>query len=237
MVAIEDKRVTTVGMTWVKICGITNPEDALLAVEAGANAVGFVFYSESPRRVRVETAREIIAKVPERIEKVGVFVDEPLERVREVALGAGLTAVQLQGKASIEGVLNHPQPVGQRLGVAKMILAVAGDSLKNGGVLISQEAREKVFALLFDSQANGVVGGTGTSFDWQGTRGMIQVISLKLPVIVAGGLNPGNVAQAVRLLQPFGVDVSSGVEARPGKKDPEKVRAFVQAVRSTEKVA
>jgi phosphoribosylanthranilate isomerase len=224
-------------MTWVKICGITNPEDALLAAEAGADALGFVFYRKSPRKVEVETVREIVAKVPEGIEKVGVFVDEELDRVRTMALEAGLTAVQLQGKGSIEGVLNSPRPVRERLGVAKVILAVAGDSLKNGGVLISQEAREKVFAVLFDSQANGVVGGTGTAFDWQGTRGMIQVISLKLPVIVAGGLNPGNVAQALRLLQPFGVDVSSGVEARPGKKDPEKVRAFVQTVRSAEKVA
>jgi phosphoribosylanthranilate isomerase len=94
-----------------------------------------------------------------------------------------------------------------------------------------------MFALLFDSQANGVLGGTGTTFDWQGTRGMIQVISLKLPVIVAGGLTPTNVTQAIRLLKPFGVDVSSGVEAEPGKKDPEKIRAFVQAARSAGKTA
>jgi phosphoribosylanthranilate isomerase len=104
-------------------------------------------------------------------------------------------------------------------------------------VLISQGAHDKVFALLFDSQSNGSMGGTGTTFDWRGTRAMVQVISLKMPVIVAGGLTAANVAEAIRLLQPFGVDVSSGVEALPGKKDPAKVNAFIQAVRGTNKTA
>jgi phosphoribosylanthranilate isomerase len=117
------------------------------------------------------------------------------------------------------------------VGVKKVIPVVAGDSLKKHGVAISEEARDKVFALLFDAQSNGSMGGTGTTFDWRGTRAMVQVISLQVPVIVAGGLHAGNVAEAIRLLQPFGVDVSSGVEARPGKKDPAKVRAFIQAVR------
>jgi phosphoribosylanthranilate isomerase len=224
-------------MTWIKICGITNLEDARVAVEAGADALGFVFYRESPRKVEIETVRGITAGVPESVEKVGVFVDEPLKQIGQIARQAGLTAVQLQGKDSITRVLNDPMPIADRLPVGKVILAIAGDSLKAGGVFISEGAQAKIFALLFDSQTNGVVGGTGTAFDWQGTRGMIQVIGLKLPVIVAGGLNPENVAQALQLLRPFGVDVSSGVEARPGKKDPEKVRAFVQAVRTAEKVA
>ena len=224
-------------MTWVKICGITNLEDAKLAVNAGADAIGFVFYRKSQRKVEAETVRAIVGKISEPVEKVGVFVDETADQIRETVSATGLTAVQLQGRSLVDSVMNGPESPSEMLGVGKIILGIWGESLKTGGVLISQDAREKIFALLFDSQANGVVGGTGTAFDWQGTRGMIQVISLQLPVIVAGGLTPENVAQAIRLLKPFGVDVSSGVEAKPGKKDPEKVAAFVQAARSAGKTA
>lgn len=224
-------------MTWIKICGITNLEDAKLAVEVGADAIGFVFYHKSLRKVEVETVSAITASVPESVEKVGVFVDEPIDQIRETVLASGLTAVQVQGRVLLDSVMNGPASAVESLGGTKVIVATSGESLKTGGVLIGQNARERIFALLFDSQSNGVVGGTGTTFDWQGTRGMIQVIGLKLPVIVAGGLNPENVTQAIRLFQPFGVDVSSGVEAKPGKKDPEEVRAFVQAVRSVEKTA
>ena len=224
-------------MTWVKICGTTNLEDARAAIAAGADAIGFVFYSRSPRKVEIEAVRKIVAEISEPVEKVGVFVDATPDQIRETVLTTGLTAVQLQGRNLVDSVMSGLESAAERLGVEKVILSIAGESLKTGGVLIGHDAREKIFALLFDSQANGVVGGTGTAFDWQGTRGMIQVISLKLPVIVAGGLNAGNVARAIRLLQPFGVDVSSGVEATPGRKDPEKVRAFLQAVRSAEKTA
>ena len=224
-------------MTWVKICGITNLEDAQLAVEAGADAIGFVFYRKSPRKVETDTVRAIVEKISEPVEKVGVFVDETPDQIRETVSATGLTAVQLQGRDLVDSVMNGGESPAELLGVGKVIPAVWGESLKTGGVLISQDAREKMFALLFDSQANGVVGGTGTAFDWQGTRGMIQVISFKLPVIVAGGLTPENVTQAIRLLKPFGVDVSSGVEAKPGKKDPDKIAAFVQAVRSAGKTA
>ena len=127
------------------------------------------------------------------------------------------------------------RPAEQVVGVSKVIPVIPGDSLKNGGVLINERVYDNVFALLFDSQSNGEVGGTGTTFDWRGTRAMVQVISLKLPVIVAGGLTALNVSEAIRLLQPFGVDVSSGVEALPGKKDAAKVDAFIQAVRGANK--
>ena len=224
-------------MTWVKICGITNLQDARLAVEAGADAIGFVFYRKSPRKIEAKAVRAIVEKISEPVEKVGVFVDETPTQIHETVSAAGLTAVQLQGRNLVDSVMNGAESPAELLGVGKVIAAVGGESLKTGGVLISQDAPEKIFALLFDSQANGVVGGTGTAFDWQGTRGMIQVISLKLPVIVAGGLTAGNVTQAIRLLKPFGVDVSSGVEAKPGKKDPAKIAAFVQAVRSAGKTA
>jgi len=224
-------------MTWVKICGITNLEDALHAVDAGADAIGFVFYENSPRKAEVGTTREIIRELPERVEKVGVFVDHKPEQVREIVSHTGLTTVQLHGKQLLDRVWSEKAPVEQSLGVRKVIPVISGDSLKERGVLISEGAHDKVFALLFDSQSNGSMGGTGTTFDWHGTRAMVQVISLKIPVIVAGGLTAINVAEAIRLLQPFGVDVSSGVEARPGKKDPAKVEAFIQAVRGTNRTA
>lgn len=222
-------------MTWVKICGITNLEDALTAVEAGADALGFVFYERSPRKAKIETTRDIIRQLPDRIEKVGVFVDDEPERIREIASQAGLTTVQLHGRRALEKVWKDERPAEQVVGVSKVIPVIPGDSLKNGGGLINERVYDNVFALLFDSQSNGEVGGTGTTFDWRGTRAMVQVISLKLPVIVAGGLTALNVSEAIRLLQPFGVDVSSGVEALPGKKDAAKVDAFIQAVRGANK--
>jgi len=224
-------------MTWLKICGITNLEDAHIAVEAGANALGFVFYEKSPRKAKVEDARSIIRELPEEIEKVGVFVDDDAERVREVVLEAGLTAVQLHGQRVLDSVWNDSRPAEECVGVSKLIPVIPGDSLKERGVMISERAHDNIFALLFDSRSNGEVGGTGTTFDWHGTRAMVQVISFKLPVIVAGGLTSRNVGTAIRLLQPFGVDVSSGVEARPGKKDPAKIRAFVEAVGEAKKSA
>ncbi|MGA8341641.1 MAG: phosphoribosylanthranilate isomerase [Candidatus Sulfotelmatobacter sp.] len=218
-------------MTWVKICGMTNLEDALVAVEAGADAVGFVFYEKSPRCVSVEAAREIVGKLPERVEKVGVFVDADSKTIREVVSHVGLTAVQLHGRRSSESVLGDPRTTMECVGAQKLITMIPGDSLKDGGFLIGTAMREKTFALLLDSLSNGVAGGTGATFDWDETRSMVQAIGLSVPVIVAGGLTPANVGNAMRTLRPFGVDVASGVEARPGKKDPEKVRAFVRAVR------
>ena len=224
-------------MTWVKICGITNLEDALQAVNAGADALGFVFYDKSPRKAEVDTTREIIRELPVQVEKVGVFVDHETEQVRDIVSQTGLTTVQLHGKKLLDRVWSEKRPVERSLGVRKVIPVIPGDSLKDRGVLISEGAHDKVFAILFDSQSNGSMGGTGTAFDWRGTRAMVQVISLKIPVIVAGGLTASNVAEAIRLLQPFGVDVSSGVEARPGKKDPAKVDAFIQAVRGTNRTS
>ena len=222
-------------MTWIKICGITNLADAQAAIDANANALGFVFYSKSPRKIDVETAADIVRHLPHAVEKVGVFVDAESSRIREIASQVGLTAVQLHGKQSLESVQQDSRPALESVGVSKVIPAIPGESLKHGGVLINRDAPEKVFALLLDSHTNGTLGGTGQIFDWQGTRAMVQVISLKLPVIVAGGLTSQNVAEPIRVLQPFGVDVSSGVEASPGKKDPEKIRAFIQAVRNADR--
>jgi phosphoribosylanthranilate isomerase len=232
----DNWQLATAFMTWVKICGITNLDDALVAVDAGADAVGFVFYEKSPRNVDVETAREIVAKLPEQVEKVGVFVDQAVHEVRATVLDAGFTAVQLHGNVA-ERAWQDSRPAAECLGVAKVIPVVAGGSVENGGALINQRAHENIFAVLIDSQSNGRAGGTGTKFDWQAAQGMVQSLGLMVPVIVAGGLTSSNVSEALELFQPFGVDVASGVEAKPGKKDPAKVRAFVQAVRAAEKRA
>jgi phosphoribosylanthranilate isomerase len=223
-------------MTWVKICGMTNLEDALTAVEAGADAVGFVFYEKSPRNVSVEAAREIVEKLPVGVEKVGVFVDLESKQIREIVLAVGLSAVQLHGPKSMGNVMwEDLRPASECVGASKLIPMVYGDALKDGGFLISDHVRDQIFAILLDSRAGETAGGTGTTFDWAAVRDMVQAVSLTVPVIVAGGLTPANVPEAMRLFQPFGLDVASGVEARPGKKDPEKVRAFVKAVRDVDR--
>lgn len=222
-------------MTWVKICGITNLDDACTAVNAGANALGFVFYDKSPRKVDAEAAREIVRSLPRNVEKVGVFVDQTADEIRNIVQAVGLTAVQLHGGRARASVFEDSRPATECVGASKVIPVIPGDSLQDGGVRIGQRAHEEMFALLIDARANGLVGGTGTTFDWEAASQVIRIISFKLPIIVAGGLSALNVNQAIGLFQPFGVDVSSGVEARPGKKDPDKVRAFVEAVRRAEK--
>ena len=169
------------------------------------------------------------------MEKVGVFVDLESDAIREIVLKAGLTAVQLHGKKSMDSVWNDQRPVMECIGVSKLIPMIHGDALKDDGFFMVDRVREKTFALLLDSRSNGAAGGTGSTFDWQATRAMVQAISLTVPVIVAGGLTPANVGEAMTVFQPFGVDVVSGVEASPGKKDPHKVRAFVNAVREIDR--
>ena len=224
-------------MTWVKICGITNLEDALVAVEAGADAVGFVFYEKSPRKISVEAARQIVKKLPAGVEKVGVFVDADSKTILEVVSRAGLTAVQLHGTQSSESVLGDPRSTVECVGAKKLIVMIHGDSLKDGGFFMGTGAGAKPFAVLLDSSSKGVTGGTGTTFDWDKTSARVQAIRLNVPIIVAGGLTPTNIGEAMRTLHPFGVDVASGVEARPGKKDAENVRAFVRAVREIDRKA
>jgi phosphoribosylanthranilate isomerase len=235
ILATEHWPLTTASMTWIKICGMTNLEDALVAVEAGADAVGFVFHDRSPRTIDVETARRIVNKLPAQMEKVGVFVGEPSERVNEVAVQAGLSAVQfyhVDGKPGSGDYLELSQ-----LGIAqehgrKLIIAISNAELKNCSAFIGSEEKKHIYAMLIDSGTGDRVGGTGVPFDWESLRDRVHGLNLVLPVIVAGGLNSENVDEAIEVLKPWGVDVVSGVEARPGKKDPEKVRAFVNAVRA-----
>jgi len=214
-------------MTWVKICGMTNVEDALTAVEAGADAVGFVFYEKSPRYVSVETAREIVEKLPENVEKIGVFVNQLEDTLCDVADRAGLTAIQMHGNnedPQVADLVVSKRPTLKVLAAVSMLQA----SPDGWAMMWHPEA---VHAFLVDSGDSSKSGGTGQTFDWQASMSTLENIKKVGRVVAAGGLNSGNVTEAVTLLKPWGVDVVSGVEARPGKKDPEKVRAFVRAVR------
>ncbi len=211
-------------MTWVKICGTTNLEDALLAVDAGADALGFVFYEKSPRYVTPEVAREIVRELPDDVEKVGVFVNESWARMEEIAEIAGLTAIQLHGE-EYRGQL-------RTLGTRKMFLAIPARELENEFVL----APQNLSGIVVDSGTQQQRGGTGVVFDWRALQSVIRELEQALPVIVAGGLTPANVSEAMSILKPWGVDVVSGVELMPGKKDAEKVKAFVAAVRGVERV-
>jgi phosphoribosylanthranilate isomerase len=225
-------------MTWVKICGITNLEDALMAVDAGADALGFVFYEKSPRYLTPEVAHKIIERLPERIEKVGVFAKASAEEVSAAARSSRTTAIQVC--VDVEPIEGDAE-----CGYCFEQLARGNPALKLIPVLSMQRARpegpammwnpDAVYAFLLDSGFGAQPGGTGLQFDWVANEAATQVIKNLANVIVAGGLTPTNVTEAVRILKPWGVDVASGVEAAPGKKDPEKVRAFIAAVREAEK--
>jgi len=204
----------------VKVCGITNLDDALAAVEAGAHALGFVFAPSSARRVDEETAARIISRLPPLVTRVGVFVDAPVARVKEVIALCNLDLVQLHGEES-------PDYCQELAGRAVKVFRV-----RDEGVL-SQLWLYRVPAYLLDAYVPGVPGGTGHTFDWE-----IAVKAKEFgPVILSGGLNPDNVRQAIEKVRPYGVDVSSGVESAPRKKDPAKLKAFIRAVAEADSAA
>ncbi len=214
-------------MTWIKICGTTNLDDALMSVDAGADALGFVFYEKSPRSVTPEVVRQIVAKLPEKVEKVGVFVDQDQVIVQNLAKQIGLTAIQLHYTASSEHRLSEESD-----STLKTFLSVPASTFDSGKV----DRFEAVDALFLDSGSAQQPGGTGKTFDWGKIAPYIQAVEhAKIKIVVAGGLNSGNVGGAIRILNPWGVDVVSGVEASPGKKDPVKVHDFISAVRKFDK--
>lgn len=221
-------------MTWIKICGTTNLEDALTAADAGANALGFVFYKKSPRNIDPGKVREIVSRLPPEVEKVGVFVDESPERIAEVADRAELTALQLHAGSSFAG---HGQQA-WCFGNKKIYLALPAAQFLDAGVRWggSNQRSSVISAIFLDSGTSEQPGGTGKAFDWQKAALLVEAMTKTANVVVAGGLNPINVAEAIRILKPWGVDVASGVEATPGKKDPKKVQAFIAAVRGTERI-
>jgi phosphoribosylanthranilate isomerase len=199
----------------VKICGITNAEDALMAVEAGADALGFIFYPKSPRYITPEEARLIKTKLPPFVATVGVFVDEDAGRVMEIAREAGLGAVQLHG---------HETPAYcTQMGIS----VIKALRVRDEGD-IRTLARYEVSAFLLDTYKEGQMGGTGEVFDWDLA---LKAKQGKTPIILSGGLNPDNVAKAVEKVRPYAVDVSSGVEVKPGVKNRDKVRDFIKNVK------
>ena len=218
-------------MMWIKICGITNLEDALTAVDAGVDALGFIFHEKSPRKIDPETARRVVKELPPTVEKVGVFVNQTENSIGAMADGVGLTAVQLHGDDMDPHVADL---IAQQRPHLKVIVGISMHHPTPEGWAMMWSP-EVVHAFLVDSGTSSKYGGTGQTFDWQMSQPGIETIARLGRVIVAGGLNPGNVSGALRILKPWGVDVASGVEAAPGKKDPHKVRAFVDAVRRAEK--
>ncbi len=197
---------------FVKICGITTEADALLAVALGADGIGFIF-APSPRQVSAQATRRIVERVPPEILTVGVFRDEAPERVVEIVNTTGLRAAQLHGNETVEQT---------RYVAERVPLTIKAFPAGHRG--IGRIDDYKVAYVLVDAESPG----SGEVFDWRLAEGVVDPAHL----IVSGGLRPDNVADAIAHLQPYGVDVSSGVESAPGRKDPVKVRAFVAAARA-----
>jgi phosphoribosylanthranilate isomerase len=205
-------------MVRIKICGITNLEDALLAAELGADALGFIFHVQSPRKVDAEAARAIIAQLPPFVAAVGVFVDEAAAVVKELAARAGLDWVQLHGRESPD----YCRSLGRKV--------IKGFRIQDEGSLRRlADYRGAAQAMLLDTYKKGQAGGTGEIFDWH----LAWKAKQYGPIILAGGLTAENVAQAIATAGPAAVDAASGTEAAPGKKDPAKLRAFVEAAVSS----
>ena len=211
------------GRLLVKICGIRNVEDARFAVEAGADALGFVFWYMSPRRVEPEQAAAIAAELPESVLRVGVFVDAPREQIERTAHQVGLDVLQLHGEEPPEALE----------GLSRLALK----AIRVGPRFTAEEAlryAKTARGIVVDTRLAGetqMPGGTGVPFDWS----LVANLADQVPfLMLAGGLSPTNVAQAVRAVRPDAVDVSSGVERMPGRKDPERVKAFIEASRAVE---
>ncbi|HET9994251.1 MAG TPA: phosphoribosylanthranilate isomerase [Candidatus Acidoferrum sp.] len=208
-------------MVRIKICGITNSADALAAVKAGANLLGFNFYEKSARYVSTDEAAKIRAQLPKRIEAVGIFVNTPPVDVTAVCKSLKLDAAQLHGDESPEDVAE----------AARSIAVIKAFRVEPDFRLETLEEFPEAFAYLFDAAQTGQYGGTGRTTDWDVARRA----ALASRIILAGGLKVENVAAAIRIVRPYGVDVASGVESKPGKKDHGRLREFIQEVRRGER--
>jgi phosphoribosylanthranilate isomerase len=197
----------------VKVCGITRPEDAVLAADLGASAIGLVFWPASPRAVTRERAREIVSALPAFVSVVGVFVNQPGE-ARDLAVDLGLSTVQLHGDENVEDYRGIP------CRVIKAV-AVTGESARDAAASVPSDV-----TVLLDAHDPVKRGGTGRVIDWT----VAAEIARSRRVVLSGGLHAGNVAAAVAAVQPYAIDVSSGVESTPGQKDPAKLRALFDAL-------
>ena len=215
--------------TKIKVCGITCLGDAALAGQLGADAIGLNFYAPSPRCISVEAAREIVAVLPPAIETVAVFVDMPVEQIAEIIAQTGISMAQFHGKepaAAVAELAPHR--------VLRAFRWQGTSTVTEVNTYLDQchAAGRLPAGLLIDTHRRGVPGGTGESWDWQQAADW----ACPLPTMLAGGLTPDNVADAIRSLHPYGVDVAGGVEARPGVKDPQKLRAFFAAVHQMDRL-
>ena len=202
--------------TWVKICGITNLEDAQVAVEARADVLGFVFYKKSPRRMTIDAAAAVSKQLPGFVMRAGVFVNALEAEVHRAIGECGLNLLQFHGDEPPEYCLQFG------------LMSMKAFRMRDAGTL--KEMRPyQTNAWLLDAYSPEAAGGTGEKFNWDLA---VEAQKFGKPIFLAGGLTPENVAAAVRKVRPFGVDVSSGVEISPGKKDPAKVRAFINAAKA-----
>jgi phosphoribosylanthranilate isomerase len=214
---------------WIKICGNTSLDDARLAANADADAVGFVF-APSPRQVTPEQVAAITTELPPHIEKIGVFVDAAFDEISSAIVAAGLTGVQLHFDAPPE----LPRRLRSRFGPSLRILGVEHFDAEQAGKgktapRVPNPPDPNIDAILVDSKTARAAGGTGVAYDWAlASETLFQNATGREPLMIAaGGLTPENVAEAIATLHPWGVDVVTGVEAMPGRKDPAKVRAFI----------
>jgi phosphoribosylanthranilate isomerase len=203
----------------VKVCGMTSLKDALVAVEEGADAVGFIFYKKSPRSVTMKIVREIVLELPPFVDTVGVFVDESAVQINKIADYCNLDIIQLHGDES---------PTFCKRIRRKVIKAFRVKDMQS----VKKISSFQVSGFLLDTFSENLHGGTGKVFDWN----LVLPAKKFGPVIMAGGLTPNNVQQAVRQVRPYGVDVCSGVESEPGIKDHKKVRAFLKNAKAGRKI-
>lgn len=225
--------------TWIKFCGTTSLDDALASIEAGADALGFIF-APSKRRVTPKKAEEIIRSLPPGVERIGVFMGATREEIRDVVTNVDLTGIQLHGNEFAPEVYDYlPQDRRDTLRIIKTIIVQDGFEEQ---IDVGTAIRCVVDAWLLDSGA-----GSGTTFDWKIVRSRFRHwgdllwkdVGTRLGdrdarFVIAGGLSPESVGEAIRILSPWGVDVVSGIEAAPGRKDRDKMKAFVRAVRNEE---
>lgn len=203
------------GRTRIKICGMTDMQEVDHAVAAGVDALGFIFAKESPRYISPETAREIVCHLPPFVDGVGVFVDEDPELVHEIVQYCGLSVIQLHGAETPE----YCSQFGSRVVKAFRVREGMGEA----DFLPYDEI---VSGFLLDTYQKGMPGGTGETFDWS----LVNELDLSRPVILAGGLSPDNVGEAIRRVRPFAVDINSAIETEPGRKDPALIDRIVEEV-------
>jgi phosphoribosylanthranilate isomerase len=223
-------------MTRVKVCGITNLDDALMAVDAGADALGFIFVENTPRFVTPEQVAPIIRRLPPFVTPVGVFWDHPGGHVKAVAEACGLRALQFHGEEAPEDLAGYALPVIKTIKIppATTIEGLPEYRVGDDGIQVLRYCKV-VTAMLLDSAARWSEGEAREPVEWRIAARLVDLqarrVGRPISVILSGGLTPDNVARAVAVVRPHAVDVNSGVEAQPGKKDPDKVRRFVAEAR------